>query len=700
MLAANNWDKSKLDITVYQLGWRLGGKCASGRNLKAHARVEEHGIHFWFGAYHNSFRWIDDCYARLQQTGYKPKPWHEALIPCPSYIGYENLQMNRWDAWKISPHTWNIPPEKNLVPDSQHKDFTYYLADYVIAALKLIIQTVEEEKNNLVKIPKTVAQHLVEWLEEDHQNNTDKVVTRLKSVHDQFTRLAEINTFQKNHPLVTGLLNETETLLSFIGDVFSSYLEEHQILRRIFVIVDLGLTILNGLLTDNVFHQGLDSLNEIDFIQWLRSHGASEVTLSNTLVTSYYDGAFAYRDGDKRFPNSEAGTTLKGILVALLTNDKSMFFKFRGSMAEVVFTPYYLLLKEFGVKFKFFHKVKELHVSADKKRIDRIDIEKQVTLKSGDDKYDPLVDVKGIKCWPSEPKYDLIVEGEELEKRSQAENVNLESFWTAWTGKETVTLQDGKDFDEVIFGISVGSIPYLCTELIEANENWRRMVGAIETVPTQSLQLWTNRSASDLGWAFPDVSIYTTYHEPLSTCCMNPDLVALEDWPVNNTPKSVLFFTGVFRDAAQVPPPGFSVFPQYMYYRVAGQFIEFLVKHIEVPFPRVKPSRGLSQWFNWFLLHDSRPQMGINRLYSQYMRANIDPSERYVLSVTGSSKYRLKTDETGFENLYITGDWIATPLNSGCFEGAMMAGIATARAITKVPLTIIGEYAVKTHESE
>ncbi len=39
-----NW-KEKYEITVYQMGWRLGGKCASGRNANASQRIEEHGIH-------------------------------------------------------------------------------------------------------------------------------------------------------------------------------------------------------------------------------------------------------------------------------------------------------------------------------------------------------------------------------------------------------------------------------------------------------------------------------------------------------------------------------------------------------------------------------------------------------------------------------------------------------------------------------
>lgn len=43
-----NW-KEHYDITIYQLGWRLGGKGASGRNQNVFNRIEEHGLHIWFG---------------------------------------------------------------------------------------------------------------------------------------------------------------------------------------------------------------------------------------------------------------------------------------------------------------------------------------------------------------------------------------------------------------------------------------------------------------------------------------------------------------------------------------------------------------------------------------------------------------------------------------------------------------------------
>src|ERR1041384_6953411 len=45
----------KYDITVHQLGWRLGGKTASGRNAEYGQRIEEHGLHIWSGAYDNAF---------------------------------------------------------------------------------------------------------------------------------------------------------------------------------------------------------------------------------------------------------------------------------------------------------------------------------------------------------------------------------------------------------------------------------------------------------------------------------------------------------------------------------------------------------------------------------------------------------------------------------------------------------------------
>ena len=57
--------QEKFDITVYQMGWRLGGKCASGRNAAAGQRIEEHGLHVWAGFYENGFKLMQQAYAAL-----------------------------------------------------------------------------------------------------------------------------------------------------------------------------------------------------------------------------------------------------------------------------------------------------------------------------------------------------------------------------------------------------------------------------------------------------------------------------------------------------------------------------------------------------------------------------------------------------------------------------------------------------------
>ena len=59
--------KSRYDITLYTLGWRLGGKAAVGRDMTKHGRAVEHGIHIWAGYYDNAFDIVKRLYARLNK---------------------------------------------------------------------------------------------------------------------------------------------------------------------------------------------------------------------------------------------------------------------------------------------------------------------------------------------------------------------------------------------------------------------------------------------------------------------------------------------------------------------------------------------------------------------------------------------------------------------------------------------------------
>ena len=64
--------QDRYNITVYQMGWRLGGQGASGRNQKKHDRIEEHGLHIWFGFYENAFHLMEQCYNELGRLPSQP----------------------------------------------------------------------------------------------------------------------------------------------------------------------------------------------------------------------------------------------------------------------------------------------------------------------------------------------------------------------------------------------------------------------------------------------------------------------------------------------------------------------------------------------------------------------------------------------------------------------------------------------------
>ena len=64
-LSEPGWRDELESITVYQRGWRLGGKGASSRG--PNGRIEEHGLHLWLGYYENAFRLLRECYAELDR---------------------------------------------------------------------------------------------------------------------------------------------------------------------------------------------------------------------------------------------------------------------------------------------------------------------------------------------------------------------------------------------------------------------------------------------------------------------------------------------------------------------------------------------------------------------------------------------------------------------------------------------------------
>jgi hypothetical protein len=67
---------------------------------------------------------------------------------------------------------------------------------------------------------------------------------------------------------------------------------------------------------------------------------------------------------------------------------------------------------------------------------------------------------------------------------------------------------------------------------------------------------------------------------------------------------------------------------------------------------------------------------------AQYLRLNHEPSEQYVLSLPGTTRFRLAPAESGFDNLVLAGDWTRTRINGGSVEAAVESGQEAARALS------------------
>src|SRR5689334_5474693 len=100
------------DITVYQMGFRLGGKGASGRNAKYHQRIEEHGLHVWLGFYENAFRAMRGCYDELERPPGAPlATWQDAFKKHDLVV-----LMDQVDA-SFSPWAFDFPENGQLPGD-------------------------------------------------------------------------------------------------------------------------------------------------------------------------------------------------------------------------------------------------------------------------------------------------------------------------------------------------------------------------------------------------------------------------------------------------------------------------------------------------------------------------------------------------------------------------------------------------------
>jgi uncharacterized protein with NAD-binding domain and iron-sulfur cluster len=360
--------QGRYQVTVYQIGWRLGGKGASGRGPSD--RIEEHGLHIWMGSYENAFRMVRECYAELNRDPRKHRiaDWRDAFSPAP-FLAV--AQQDSRDSW-LSFMSY-FPPGDGLPGDPLTDTNPFTITSYLVRTAGLVrtlLLTIQSRGSSVGQPGNRL------WSSDLPNRPAEEIIAGLTRLL-KFGLLATVAGLAE----AAGLLEMAFRLLPLYPDNLIAKLVEtaatssrRQLellvgddpeLNWCWVVIDLALSSMLGVLRFGLITdpRGFDAINDYDIREWLRLNGASERSLNSALMRGAYDLAFAYEDGDYRRPRHAAGVGLRGTLRMLFSSRGSIFWKMRAGMGDIVFAPLYEVLKNRGVSFKFFHRLTNLKLA-------------------------------------------------------------------------------------------------------------------------------------------------------------------------------------------------------------------------------------------------------------------------------------------------------------------------------------------------
>jgi uncharacterized protein with NAD-binding domain and iron-sulfur cluster len=646
-LTEPGWHDRFESVTVYQRGHRLGGKAASSRGV--HGRIEEHGLHVWLGSYENAFALLRECYAELDRPNDDAaapiKTWDQAMIASDE-LGIADRVGEQWQLW---PGRFTRNHEVPGEPDATGRELT--VVGFIQRALELVLDFAESLAETtdtsllLATSPELGGTH---WADGVRRGLLDALAKFTDPATPQPIRMESIG-----------------DALATIAEALDY--EPRPERRRLWLLLSLLTATVRGLIADDLVAdpRGFRALNDEEYGAWITRHGAHPDVLDFPLVRGMYDMVFGYVEGDFEKPSFAAGLAVLFTGVALFQYKGSFFWKMTAGMGDVVIAPLYQVLQRRGVRFEFFHRVDALHLDDRHQAIDAITLGRQVWLREGRSYYDPLTRVGGLPVFPAAPMADQLAD--------DAQTTGLESHFGPRADVETRVLRRGIDFDHVVLATSIGMVGLVAAELIDDNPDWTAMTTHVSTVATQAFQLWLRPREDELGWDRPGVTT-SGYVAPFDTWASMSQTLWAEGWPDADRPETVAYFCGAFDAEWPTSQPNYA---EACRQRVIARGLEYLDRHVGLYLPGAVTEAG----FDWDVLCGADGLRGAAALDTQHVSVNVDPSDRYVLSVPGSDKYRLRPDESGYDNLVLAGDWTDCGMNAGCIEAAVMSGLQAANAL-------------------
>jgi len=654
--------RERFDVTVYELGWQLGGKGASGRaphRAGAGAlgqRIEEHGLHIWFGFYQHAFRLLRGAY---EESGLAAGEdwWSTAFDRCDSVCLYDERRDGTWARQTIRlprrggqdggpPDGDRRPPlgrvlsrtirllangaASELGGGSPRRGARVGESDSPLVAAEATLQDIAAEIDR-ADCPFTLGE---DGVEAPVTRGGDRIAGR------PWHRLAR----EAVDPMLERLAGQVRELRAQLGAQEVS--DRVRLWREILELISASLA---GVVRDDVLSRGLGVLDDEDLREWLGRHGASEETLARSpVLRGLYDLTFAYRDGNKDTPSLAAGKGLQSLLM-MINYEGSFMWRMRAGMGDVVFSPLYLALRQRGVRFEFFSRVTDLRLMPGRPVVDRIGLVREASVRGGAERYEPIQRIGTWWCWPAAP-----------------DERQLDSL-----GAAPAELRRGVEFDEVVLAIPVGALGPICGELADADPRFAHMLRSAGTVRTKALQVWLTRSIAELRDHDGDGPLdppATAYAAPFDTYCDMSHLLAVEAYDGADGPRGVAYFCSVLPEAGTSGEAEDAV--------RAGA-----MRQLEREAAAIWPRAFQGGAFDWDLVFDPLGRVGPERLKAQYLRANVAGTDRYVTTPAGSVQSRLDPEASGFDNVVLAGDWTHNGIDGGCVEAAVVSGERAAAAL-------------------
>lgn len=629
--------RDRFEITIYQSGWLLGGKAASVRNRHAANRIEEHGLHVFLGFYDNAIAMMRRCYEELERPATAPlarfehafKP-HDHLDVCEPFEGAMHT-------WRITlPRNRAVAGEPPLMPDAGER---FRLA---VAWAEIALDLLREAAGGA-----TTVRARIRWgiVASEMAALGLAAAALYPRVVDAIEGTASTSAIDE---AAVGALDtmrrRLRTALNVPGN-FAAW--------RLWLLLDFVATNLIGATRDQIL-DGSREFSDLDgeeYRAWLARHGASGSLIASGLVRGLYGIAFAHDDG------CAAGSGLRGTIRFLFGYKGAAFLKMQAGMGETVIAPLYQVLRRRGVRFELFHRVDAIRLDPNANTVNAVELTRTASTHSGHD-YEPLVDVGGLPCWPEAPLSEQLVS---CDPRRGRHDSTLDD-----ASGQPVRLSRGRDFDRVVLAIAVGALPAITKDLSARSARWHSMVTGVKTVRTAALQVWHDQPLASLG-AEPEM-LRVSYTLPFDSWADMSHLLPLESW---SGARGLSYLCGPLGNAAD--PPVLNVADRDAADAdLAKQAVAWWSEHG----PR------------WL----SRAGQGLGEV-ARYVRSNGAPSDRYVLSVAGTTRFRLPAHESGFDNLLLAGDWVRTGIDLGCVEAAVVSGRQVARALIGDDREIHGELA-------